>query len=109
MPHEIERKFLIDELPPDVSNSPVHLIRQGYISEDRDVTEVRLREKDDRHYLTIKKGAQLVRDEEEITLTKEQFETLWPMTENRCIVKKRYILHPDNRPNVTIEVDVYEE
>ena len=109
MPHEIERKFLIDELPPDVSNSPVHLIRQGYISEDRDVTEVRLREKDDRHYLTIKKGAQLVRDEEEITLTKEQFETLWPMTENRCIEKKRYILHPDSPPNITIEVDVYEE
>ena len=59
--------------------------------------------------MTVKRGAQLVRDEEEITLTKEQFETLWPMTENRCIVKKRYILHPDNRPNVTIEVDVYEE
>jgi CYTH domain-containing protein len=108
MPHEIERKFLIENLPPKVLSAPVHTIHQGYISEDRDMTEVRLRERDDRHYLTVKKGEQLVRDEGEIALTKEQFDTLWPMTGNRCIVKKRYILHPANSPNITVEVDVYE-
>jgi adenylate cyclase len=109
MPHEIERKFIVEKFPPEVLDSPVHTIRQGYISDDRDVTEVRLRKKDDRHYLTIKKGSDLVRNEGEIELTREQFDSLRPMTEDRCIVKKRYLVNHKSTPERIIEVDVYED
>ncbi len=87
---EIERKFLIAELPDSFKALSGLNIRQGYIIITDDGFELRLRQKDDRFYQTIKQGSGLVRQEDEIELTHTQFQTLWPLTANRRIEKVRY-------------------
>lgn len=107
MPQEIERKFLIKELP-DLTNRPCLHLEQGYLCLG-DKEEVRLRITTPSHFqsnylLTVKKGTGLVRGEEEISLLKEQFVGLWPLTIGRRLTKKRYLIFA----NPDIEVDVFE-
>jgi CYTH domain-containing protein len=102
---EIERKFLVDELPADLDSRPSAKIDQGYIAIGEDGTEVRLRRSDSEHVLTVKQGGGRSRREEEIELDAETFERLWPLTEGRRIVKTRYAIRADS--GLTIELDVY--
>ncbi len=87
---EIERKFLVGELPPALNSLEGAEIRQGYIRVAGNDFELRLRQKDDCFYQTIKQGSGLVRQEYEIELTGDQFQILWPLTANRRIRKIRY-------------------
>ena len=103
---EIERKFLVREVPPNLFRDPGKRIEQGYVAVDPDGTEVRLRKKGERCFLTIKSGAGLERLEAETELTPDQYDTLWPMTEGRRLVKIR---HEVPHGALTIEVDVYLE
>lgn len=103
MPHEIERKFLIKNYPPELTNSPGHTILQGYVYIE-DEFELRLRMKGDKYYQTIKKGAGLKRDEFEIEINNAQFEKLWQLTEGRRIEKLRYEI---GYKKLIIELDVY--
>ena len=48
---EIERKFLIKELPNDLSEYPVHELEQGYLCTS---PVVRVRKDNDRYELTYK-------------------------------------------------------
>ena len=99
---EIERKFLISNAPiPGQQPSPIH---QGYITVGSDGTEVRLRRKGGRYFQTIKQGSGLSRRETEVELTQWQFETLWPQTEGRRVVKDRYEIPYRGR---MIELDVF--
>jgi CYTH domain-containing protein len=100
---EIERKFLITNLS-DLNTLCGVEVLQGYIISSDDM-EVRLRKEDGCKYsLTIKNGGTLVRKEYEISLTKEQFDVLWPTTENRIIEKIRYCI-PYNE--YIVELSVY--
>jgi CYTH domain-containing protein len=101
---EIERKFLVEELP-DLSKYPVVRILQGYVAIEESGTEVRVRSKDDAdHTLTVKSKGGLVRGEHETSITADQFATLWPTTEGRRIEKDRYtITYGDH----VIELDKY--
>ena len=99
MGFEIERKYLLGTLPPEVEGYPSFRIRQGYLVADADGTEVRLHQKDDGFYLTVKQGeeqleagAGLRRTEVEVDLVRAQFEALWPLTEGRRLQKTRYVL-----------------
>jgi len=103
-PKEIERKFLIESLPPDLDKFPKKEISQGYLAITPDGTEVRLREKGDKYYQTIKTSGGKVRGETEIEITKEQFKSLWPMTEGKRVEKIRYEIPYQNS---LIELDVY--
>jgi len=103
MPSEIERKFLITELPPDIDNHSFKEILQGYIV-ITDGKEVRIRKKGNSYYQTVKIGEGLIRKETEIEISKEQFETLWPLTESLRIEKIRYEI---NYMEYLIELDVY--
>lgn len=86
MSAEIEKKFLLRELPAGISGGVE--IRQGYLSVgDR---EVRVRSKGGRFFLTGKTGAGFVRQEEEYEITREVFEMLWGLTENARIEKTRF-------------------
>lgn len=87
---EIERKFLVRELPADLDRHPASEIEQGYVVVDADGLEVRLRRRGDRAWLTIKSGGGRTRMEEEIELRPEQFERLWPLTAKRRITKTRF-------------------
>ncbi len=101
---EIERKFIIESLPQNLDKYPRHEILQGYLAIIEDGTEVRIRQKGQKHYLTVKSGGRLQRDEVEIELTHDQFTRLWPLTIGKRIEKVRYELeHAGN----LIELDVY--
>ncbi|MEW2917051.1 CYTH domain-containing protein [Ruegeria sp. ANG10] len=86
---EIERKFLVADLP-DLSGAEKAVVRQGYLTAPDDSTELRLRQKNDRFFLTLKGGGTMVRVEREAEITAEQFETFWPETDGRRVEKERY-------------------
>lgn len=100
---EIERKFILDTLPDDIEQYPHQVIRQGYIVTDS-ANEVRVRSKGGKHYLTIKQGSGLSRNEAEIAISEEQFAALWELTANKRVEKTRY-----EYPGLAsmIEIDVY--
>jgi adenylate cyclase len=102
---EIERKFLLGEKPAWLDDHDSVDIEQGYLAIVEGETEVRLRRKGEQTSLTVKRGSGEVRGEEEIELDADQFGALWPLTEQRRIVKRRYeVPHDDS----TIEVDVFD-
>jgi len=104
-PHqEIERKFVVAALPDNLSEFPKTAIEQGYLATGE--TEVRLRKEGDEHFLTVKRGTGLVRDEEQISLTFEDFQRLWPLTAGKRVSKDRYKI-PHGKS--TIELDVYKD
>lgn len=87
---EIERKYLVQQMPSDISNWPSSKVIQGYIMIAENGNEVRLRHKGDKYYLTVKTGKGMVRSEYETEISNSQFEDLWPSTEGRRIEKVRY-------------------
>ena len=89
MTTEIERKFILDEVP-DASRLGVgQRLRQGYLAVDGDVS-LRVRIADGGATLTVKAGVGLSRTEVELPLSTEHAEALWPHTLGRRIVKVRY-------------------
>ena len=102
---EIERKFLIDDVPDLEGCDSVH-IEQGYLAlAGEGGAEVRLRRRDDDLLLTVKGGTGEVRVEEEVELEPETFESLWPLTEGRRVAKTRHLIPLGER---TVELDLYE-
>ncbi len=83
---EIEKKFLLRELPTGITKGTK--ILQGYLSVGN--PEVRVRSKGGKFFLTRKGGEGLVRTEEGHEISKEAFEILWSLTENARIEKTRY-------------------
>ena len=67
-------------------------------------SHVRLRKRGDVCSLTYKRGPARAREEREVALTADQFDTLWPATKGRRLTKVRYEM-PWNGWN--IEIDVY--
>jgi adenylate cyclase len=99
---EIERKFLVGELPVEVREAAADDLRQGYLT--LEPVEVRIRSRAGRvHELTVKSTGGLSRAEVNVPLTREQFDELWPLVE-RSIEKERTVLPLGD---VTVEVDVY--
>jgi CYTH domain-containing protein len=102
---EIERKFLLAARPPDLDAHPRRALAQGYLAVGDDGVEVRVRRSDDTTTLTVKSGPGLVRVEEEIPIDERRFESLWPLTEGRRVVKTRHLVPLAD--GLTAEVDVY--
>jgi adenylate cyclase len=99
---EIERKFVVREVPPELREAPPDQIRQGYLS--LEPVEVRIRSRAGRpHELTLKSSGGLRRAEVNVELTPEQFDELWPFVQ-RSIEKERTVLELDEG---TVEVDRY--
>ena len=69
-----------------------------------DGLELRLRQKNDCFYQTIKQGSGLVRQEYEIELTPDQFNSLWALTADRRIQKVRYKIPVGN---LICELDIF--
>ncbi len=101
---EIERKFLIKSLPKNLDWYQCEDIRQGYLSISEDGTEVRLRQKGEKYFKTVKSGSGKIRFELESEITKDQFNLLWQATAGKRIEKTRYEIPHENR---IIELDVY--
>jgi CYTH domain-containing protein len=101
---EIERKFLVEQVPDDLDAHPSREIEQGYLAITDDV-EVRVRRYGDHSFLTVKSSGGESRVEEEIEIDRRRFDALWPLTDDRRIHKRRYAIPIGD--GLTIELDVY--
>jgi adenylate cyclase len=101
---EIERKFLVDELPRDLDWHDERALRQGYVALDGD-TEVRVRDDDGSWRLTIKHGGGRRRVEEDVEVDARRGEALWALTEGRRVEKRRRRIAYGS---AMLEIDEYE-
>ena len=99
---EIERKFLVSELPSDLSKYQKKEMTQGYISVD---PELRIRSSGSKYIFTFKNSGSLVREEFESDLTLEQYENLRQLITGNEIVKTRYKIPLENE--LVAELDIY--
>jgi CYTH domain-containing protein/CHAD domain-containing protein len=104
MPSEIERKFLLEQLPAELEQNPAADIEQGYLAVTKDA-EVRVRRHGEGFSLALKRGRGEEREEIEIGLDRRRFEALWGATEGRRLTKRRYLVSLGDR--LSAEVDVY--
>ena len=98
---EIERKFLIKELP-DLSKYKFTEIEQGYLSTQ---PVVRIRKKGDKYILTYKGSGLMAREEIEANISEEGYKHLAEKIDGNLITKKRYFIPLDP---YTIELDIFE-
>ena len=101
---EIERKFLLKQLPERLKQARRCVIAQGYLATEPGSRQVRLRKKGKTATLTFKVGRGAHREEREITLSPKQFAALWPATVGRRLYKLRYEMP---WKNFLIEIDIY--
>lgn len=104
--YEIERKFLLNKIPFNLSNYAATEIIQGYLAVDNDGNEDRIRQKNNKYTRSFMGGNGLKRIGKEIEISKEEFDRLWPNTEGKRIRKTRYTIP---YKNLTIELDIYDE
>lgn len=104
MTTEIERKFLVTEIPGAGVLGPGIRLRQGYLAEDGAV-QVRVRISEGSAVLTVKAGAGLVRTEVEAGIGMDEAEALWLHTGGRRIEKVRHRVDAGGRLG---DVDLYE-
>ena len=104
-PKEIERKFLVKDLPDRLDSYNNDAIRQGYLVLGKDGSEARLRDRNNSYFIAVKSSGDLSRNEWEVPITREQFDALWPATEGKRIEKTRFYI-PISDDN-TIELDIY--
>lgn len=98
---EIERKFLIKELP-DLSKYDYVDIEQGYLCTH---PVVRIRKKNDKFILTYKGSGLMAREEIEAELTEDAYKHLRDKIDGHPITKRRYLIPFEP---YTIELDVFE-
>lgn len=92
MPLEIERKYLLRDLPPAVENARSVEIDQGYLpgTEIRERIR-RVRGADGVWFVrTLKAGVGIERVEIEEATTEQFFLAVWPLTRGNRIQKRRY-------------------
>jgi CYTH domain-containing protein len=102
---EVERKWIVEKVPPEALSAPFTEIDQGYLTVGSGGAETRVRRRDDDFTLTVKSGSGLSRAEHEIEISRKQFESLWPATEGSRIRKRRHRLPAGG--DLQIELDVY--
>jgi len=116
---EIERKFLIKELPEQLDIYPCHHIEQAYLNIS---PVVRVRKEDDTYYLTYKGSGLMAREEYNLPLNQEAYCHLREKADGKIISKKRYLIPlknpqfmeragfpaPPEDYTLTIELDVFD-
>lgn len=100
---EIERKYLIHTLIEDYLQYPHKEIKQGYISTS---PVIRIRQLGTEYILTIKGQGLLSREEHELIINEDQFNTLSQKVDGYVIHKTRYYI-PYNKH--TIELDIFHD
>lgn len=98
---EIERKFLVRELP-NLNMYRFHVIEQAYLCTE---PVVRIRKEDDNYYMTYKAKGFLEREEYNLPLTKESYYHLRSKADGNIITKRRYLIEYLTH---TIELDIFE-
>lgn len=103
---EIERKYLIKNLPDNLSDFECHTLIQGYLNTS---PVVRVRKEDDSYYLTYKGSGLLAREEYNLPLDEHSFLHLIGKADGNVISKQRYkIPYAVSEKMFTIELDVFD-
>lgn len=100
---EIERKFLLKNIPYELSELRSKHLEQGYVNSD---PVVRIRKADDEYFLTIKSNGLMKRIEVEKEITAEEYSELSSIVKGRLITKTRYYIPLEG--GLTMELDVFE-
>ncbi|MDD3339357.1 MAG: CYTH domain-containing protein [Lachnospiraceae bacterium] len=100
---EIERKFLIPQLPEDLSSYPFHKIEQAYLCTE---PVVRIRRQDDEYYLTYKSKGLMVRQEYNLPLNHEAYVHLREKADGIILSKTRYVIPIED--DLKIELDIFD-
>ncbi len=104
---EIERKYLLDSIPFKLEDFPCNLIEQAYIST---TPVIRIRKKEfagnTRYILTVKSSGLLKREEYELALTKDEYDSLILKASGNVITKKRYVIPLED--GLSLELDIFE-
>lgn len=101
---EIERKFLVRNLPEPLDQYPCQKIEQAYLCTD---PVVRIRRQDDTYILTYKSKGFLSREEYNLPLTKEAYLHLREKADGIILTKERYLIPIEG--SLKIELDIFHE
>ena len=108
---EIERKYLVHEIPVDLTKYQVKHMEQMYVSVK---PVIRIRRTDDRRVLTVKSKGLLSRQEFEMDLDEDEYRNLRCKADGNIIEKDRYIIPLSDTDGtcgdseVEIELDVFD-
>ncbi len=114
---EIERKFLVRQLPADLSSFQCLRIEQAYLCTN---PVIRIRRQDNDYYLTYKGKGLLAREEYNLPLTQEAYFHLKEKADGIIISKKRYLIpiaepcfsddyqKSEKMPALKIELDIFD-
>jgi adenylate cyclase len=103
--YEIERKFLVRELP-ELGMGEGLSLKQGYLAIDEErLLSVRIRQEGGEFRLTIKQGRGRKRVEIERAITETEFSALWPSVLGGLSKTRFRLLHD----RFVIEIDVFED
>lgn len=100
---EIERKYLVKNLPEELQSYDKKNISQGYLCTN---PVVRIRRSDNEYFLTYKGQGLMEREEYEFSLSAEAFEHMLPKIDGILIEKIRYLIPIDEIH--TAELDVFQ-
>lgn len=118
---EIERKFLLNEIPNNLEQYLFHEIEQAYLCIN---PVIRIRKEDDEYYLTYKGSGLLAREEYNLPLTQDGYLHLLTKMDGVLIRKRRYCIpildplfydekgipsHDPLAPKLTLELDFFDE
>ncbi|MCR5654690.1 MAG: CYTH domain-containing protein [Lachnospiraceae bacterium] len=90
---EIERKFTIQALPENLADYECRHMRQAYLCTE---PVVRIRQDNERYYLTYKGSGLMAREERNLPLTEEAFRHMLPKADGLVITKDRYVIPIEN-------------
>lgn len=99
---EIERKFLVKQIPNNLYRYIHNKIEQYYICFN---PEIRIRKINDFYFLTIKSDGDILREEVEIPIDREIYEKLKCISNFGGIIKNRYLIPYEK---YTCELDIYD-
>lgn len=103
---EIERKFLISEIPSEMEFLEGYTVMQNYISIN---PEIRIRKKINadgktEYFITLKSDGNLVREEKETKIDKFMYKTLLRAALGEDIIKNTFVLKLDNNHNIECSI-----
>ena len=101
---EIERKFLVKDLPDRLAEYPFREIEQGYLNTD---PVVRVRKDGDSYYLTYKGKGLLAREEYNLPLDQASYEHLIAKADGIVLTKRRYQIPFSQDREYTIDLDIF--
>ena len=102
---EIERKWMIKEMPSDLSMYASIEMEQAYLNIS---PTVRIRKENDEYFLTYKGiGDGIAHTEYNLPITQEAFEHMLPKADGIVIRKTRYVIPLDS--GLKAELDVFKE